>query len=207
MKRSRAGNDAMKEKQHSDDLKQLLDKIEPISNEMGEMATAQVTGKIKWFDISKGYGFITPDIDGISDILLHVNVLREGGFQTALEGALVQCTVKQGERGLQCVAIISIDMTTAVHPAELPQRTREIVIPTSGLERAIVKWFNRNKGFGFLSRGEGTEDIFIHMETLRRYGLAELRPGQVVLVRFGNGSHGLMAVEIHPDNPVTFQTH
>jgi CspA family cold shock protein len=80
-----------------------------------------------------------------------------------------------------------------------PPRTHVTVTPTSGLERAQVKWFNRLRGFGFLTRGEGTEDIFVHMETLRRYGLAELRPGQFVLVRYGPGAKGLMAAEVRPE--------
>lgn len=160
----------------------------------------EIAGAIKWFDVAKGFGFILPDGPGLGDVLVHVSCLRRDGFQTALSGARVVCLARQGEKGLQAFKIVSMDNSTATHPAEdLAPRTRVTVVAESGLERALVKWFNRTKGFGFLTRGEGTEDIFVHMETLRRYGVTELRPGQVVLVRYGHGEKGLMAAEIHPD--------
>lgn len=161
----------------------------------------EITGVVKWFDVAKGFGFIIPD-NGMQDVLLHVTCLRRDGYQTILEGTRIVALVQKRERGYQAFRILSMDQSTAVHPSQLPPvRTHVQVTPTSGLERALVKWFNRTKGFGFLTRGEGTEDIFVHMETLRRFGLTELRPGQVVLVRFGDGEKGLMAAEIHPDTP------
>jgi CspA family cold shock protein len=159
----------------------------------------ECTGVIKWFDVSKGFGFIVPD-NGMGDVLLHVTCLRRDGFQTAYEGARVVCEVLQRPKGLQTFRILSMDESTAIHPAQLPPpRLHVTVTPTGGFERAQVKWFNRLRGFGFLTRGEGTPDIFVHMETLRRYGIAELRPGQVILVRFGNGPKGLMATEVRPE--------
>jgi CspA family cold shock protein len=159
----------------------------------------EITGLIKWFDVSKGYGFIVPD-NGMPDVLLHVTCLRRDGFQIAYEGARVVCEAVPRAKGLQAFRILSMDESTAVHPAQMPPpRTHVTVTPTSGLERAQVKWFNRLRGFGFLTRGEGTPDVFVHMETLRRYGITELRPGQFVLVRFGPGPKGMMATEVHPD--------
>ena len=162
----------------------------------------EITGVIKWFDVAKGFGFIVPD-NGMQDVLLHVTCLRRDGYQTVLEGTRVVALIQKRDRGYQAFRILSMDQTTAIHPSQMPPvKTHVQVTPTSGLERVLVKWFNRTKGFGFLTRGEGTEDIFIHMETLRRFGLTELRPGQVVLVRFGDGYKGLMAAEIHPDVPM-----
>lgn len=158
----------------------------------------EVAGLIKWFDVSKGFGFIVPDGGG-ADILLHVTVLRRDGFQTAPEGARVVVEAQQRARGMQAFRVISLDESTAIHPAQLPPaRTHVQVVPSGGFEIAVVKWFNRIRGFGFVTRGEGTEDIFVHMETLRKYGIMDLKPGDSLLVRFGPGSKGLMAAEVRP---------
>lgn len=163
----------------------------------------EIGGVIKWFDASKGYGFIVPD-NGLPDILLHVTVLRRDGYQTAYEGARLVVECVQRAKGYQAFRIVSMDESTAIHPAQmLPPRTHVTVTPTSGLERAQVKWFNRLRGFGFVTCGEGSPDIFVHMETLRRFGMTELRPGQWVLVRYGPGSKGMMAAEIHPETGST----
>jgi cold shock protein len=169
-----------------------------IEQELG-LEVVELVGVIKWFDVAKGFGFIVPDEPGLQDILLHVTCLRRDGFQTAYEGSRVVCEVLKRPKGLQALRVLSMDESTAVHPSQLPpSRTHVQVTPSSGLEQVEVKWFNRIRGFGFLTRGDGSEDIFVHMETLRRFGITELRPGQKVLVRYGDGPKGKMVAEIRP---------
>lgn len=159
-------------------------------------APREVHGFVKWFDQTKGYGFIT-DQKGGRDILVHSSCLKQSGQTFAPEGAKVICEVIESDKGLQATKILTIDASITqlpVRPASPPKIP--IVEAAGDFVDVEVKWFSRAKGYGFLTRGEGTEDIFVHMEVVRAAGLAELIPGQRLRASFGSGAKGLLAAQI-----------
>ena len=161
-----------------------------------------VTGRVKWFDSTRGFGFlVSDDLEG--DVLLHFSVLREHGRRSLPEGATVECVPMRHERGLQAQRILSIDLSSALPeqikpckpPSERPDR-KALFEAAGEFERVEVKWFNRVRGYGFLSHSESQEDVFLHMETVREAGLGELEPGQKLEARIAPGNKGLTAVEV-----------
>lgn len=155
----------------------------------------QVRGHVKWFDTTKGYGFVVGD-DGGGDILLHGNVLRVFGFTSVAEGAEILLEVQSTERGRQAVEVLDI-----VPSAGPPEAMAALLEPANGqaagpLQPARVKWFDRVKGFGFINVYGRSEDVFLHMETLRQFGYGEVIAGDVLAVRVTAGPRGPMVYEV-----------
>lgn len=162
-----------------------------------------VTGRIKWFDATRGFGFLVSDqCDG--DILVHFSVLRDHDRRSLPEGAILEALVQRQERGLQAVKILSIDVSEALpSPARAPNSgagradRQSLVDSAGGWEPVEVKWFNRVKGYGFVNRLEDlSSDIFVHMETVRLAGIADLGPGDRLEARIAEGHKGQTAVEL-----------
>lgn len=170
-------------------------------------ATAEmepITGRVKWFDATRGFGFLVSDeVDG--DVLLHFSVLREHGRRSVPEGAVIECVPIRLDRGLQAKRVLSIDTSSA-----LPQQPRSSILAGERADRKAlaenagafepveVKWFNRVRGYGFVKRPDtaGGDDVFVHMETVRTSHLPELQPGQHLEARIATTSKGLTAIEL-----------
>ena len=175
-----------------------------IAGEIADTADEVVIdGTVKWFDAVRGYGFLVAG-DGGGDVLIHFTVVRDTGRRTLPEGATLTVGVVARDRGRQARRIIALDLSTAIgpDPETAVARAASRVDPASmlaaagGFEAVEVKWFNRLKGYGFVVRPAGNEDIFVHMETVRRAGLAELVPGQPLRARIAPGHKGPLAVLI-----------
>ena len=175
------------------------------SDDASASELAPVTGRVKWFDATRGFGFLVCDeLEG--DVLLHFSVLREHGRRSVPEGAIIEVVPVKQDRGLQAKKVISIDLSAA-----LPQQPRSSIPPSERADRKAladaagefepveVKWFNRVRGYGFVTRPDdsgGGEDVFVHMETVRHAHLGDLQPGQMLEARIAPSGKGLTAVEL-----------
>jgi len=153
-------------------------------------------GHVKWFDPAKGFGFVVSESGG-PDILLHANVLRNFGQSSVADGAGIEIVVQATRRGMQAVEVLSIEPPPGGTEGRETLQDDPVDLDQAGpLEPARVKWFDKGKGFGFANVFGKADDVFVHIEVLRRSGFSDLQPGEAVGLRAIDGSRGRMAVQI-----------
>ncbi|WP_299280583.1 cold-shock protein [uncultured Tateyamaria sp.] len=156
-----------------------------------------VAGTVKWFDPVKGFGFIVATSGG-PDILLHVNVLRNFGQSSIADGTAIDVRVQKTDRGVQAVEVVHIVPPHQEEGSALSDIADLDMVEVSNapLQPGRVKWFDKGKGFGFANVFGLTEDVFLHVEVLRRSGLSDLQPGEALAMRVIDGKRGRMAAEV-----------
>jgi len=173
---------------------------------MSQGEAARLSGKIKWFNRSKGFGFIVPE-DGTGDIFLPLAVLERSGFSEAPDGASVTFEWVQGPKGRAATQVLQLDASTAQPrpPREgggggrFRQRDDSYGNDSGGPAESldgVVKWYDPARGFGFILPNDGGKDIFVHVTALRRSGLDGLEPGQPVRMMVSQARRGREASSI-----------
>lgn len=164
----------------------------------------RAAGVIKWFDVTRGFGFAVADDPAIGDVLVHFSVLQPHGRRSLPEGSRVDAVIVRRDRGFQAREILALDLSDAVEDEPRQKSANDRVDPVALIDAAgpfepvVVKWFNRLKGYGFLVRQSDGADVFVHMETLRRGDVQGVEPEQPLRARVVDGRKGPLAVAVEP---------
>ena len=151
----------------------------------------KVFGHVKWFNIDKGFGFLVLE-DGEGDVLLHANVLKNFGRTSVSEDTKIEFEFLETDKGKQVSIIYNILNSEDIIN---PKKNDHSINKNTDVDfyPARVKWFNKSKGFGFANIFKSNDDIFLHIETLKRSGLSDLETGEAIVLTVTEGPRGKIA--------------
>lgn len=153
-----------------------------------------VEAVVKWFNLTKGFGFVAP-IDNSPDAFMHVSVLTRAGLQQVAEGTKLMVQIGQGPKGRQVLQIVQVLGMADASATTPPRHHQPVTGPTEELT-GTVKWFKGDKGFGFVAPDDGGKDVFVHKSVVMRIGLAQLESGQRIKMSVHTAAKGREAVSI-----------
>ena len=155
-----------------------------------------VSGVVKWFSPEKGFGFVELS-DGSGDAFLHGSVLAQSGIDAVQSGETLEVRVGPGHKGPHVTEVLSVDSSTAVPMASRRSSAQATISNGPSVEETgTVKWFNAERGYGFIAPNGGGKDMFVHISALDRSGIAALSEGQTVVVDIVEGRKGPEAAKV-----------